>query len=350
MENSFGSFLKQKRQEKRLTQKELAGMLFVSESAVSKWEQNVARPDIALLPALSQILEVSEHELITASIDTRSREEKAQARKWRIFSASWSLFFYIAYTVALIPCFICNLAIGKTLSWFWIVLASLLLAFTFTNLPSLIKRHKLILLTLSMYLALCVLLATCALYTGGDWFWIPVLSVLLGLLIVFTPIYIAKYDVFARVRKYNDFISVAVDFVMLNILLGAINVYTAVNGYASIRLWYFSIALPIVVTVYLILNLFLCVRFLRINKLLKTSVILSMVSALYVPVGFIKVKNPALQAEIDDANIFAADFSNWQSSIFIERNVHCIVFLSLLGVAAIFLLAGLLYGLKKKHR
>ena len=74
MEITFGAFLKEKRQEKNLTQKELAEKLFVSDSAVSKWEKNVARPDITLLPKLSEILGVSEHELITASIDTHARE------------------------------------------------------------------------------------------------------------------------------------------------------------------------------------------------------------------------------------------------------------------------------------
>ncbi len=93
MENNFGNFLKQKRQEKNLTQKELATELFVSESAVSKWEKNVARPDISLLPRLSEILGVSEHELITASTDKVFREEKLQAKKWRTLSFSWSLFF-----------------------------------------------------------------------------------------------------------------------------------------------------------------------------------------------------------------------------------------------------------------
>jgi len=133
MENSFGDFLKSKRQEKNLTQKELANKLFVTESAVSKWEKDVAHPDITLLPKLSEILGVTEHELITASVDKKTREEKSQAKKWRAFSVSWSLFFYIAYAVALIPCFICNLAIDKTLSWFWIVASALLLAFSFTN-------------------------------------------------------------------------------------------------------------------------------------------------------------------------------------------------------------------------
>ena len=144
---SFGGFLKQKRQEKNLTQKQLAKLLFVSESAVSKWENNIARPDIILLPKLSEILEVSEHELITASVDERARKEKMQAKKWRAFSTSWNLFFYIAYGVALLTCFICNLAINKTLSWFWIVAAALLLGFTITNLPQFISKNKLFFVT-----------------------------------------------------------------------------------------------------------------------------------------------------------------------------------------------------------
>ena len=39
MENSFGEFLRKKRIEKDLTQKELAGLLIISESAISKWEK-----------------------------------------------------------------------------------------------------------------------------------------------------------------------------------------------------------------------------------------------------------------------------------------------------------------------
>ena len=76
MQNSFGEFLKQKRIEKGLTQKQLAQELFVSESAISKWEKNVARPDITLLPNLSKLLGVTEHELITASVDEQAKVER----------------------------------------------------------------------------------------------------------------------------------------------------------------------------------------------------------------------------------------------------------------------------------
>ena len=226
---SFGNFLREKRQEKNLTQKELANCLFVSESAVSKWEKDIAHPDITLLPKLSKILGVSEHELITASIDKNAREERSQAKKWRTVSLSWNLFFYISYAVAILTCFICNLAVNKTLSWFWIVLSALFLSFTFTNLPQFIKKYKLILIPLSMYLALCILLGVCAIYTYGDWFFIATLSVLLGLVTIFVPIYISKYNLFARISKYNDFVSIVIDFIILNVLLVVINFYTGGN-------------------------------------------------------------------------------------------------------------------------
>ena len=347
MDGNFGGFLKQKRQEKNLTQKELAGLLFVSESAVSKWEKNVAHPDITLLPKLSELLGVSEHELITASVDNRSREEKVQAKKWRTLSMSWSLFFYIAYAVALIPCFICNLAINKTLSWFWIVLSALILAFTFTNIPKLIKKHKLIFVPLSMYLAFVLLIGVCCIYTGGSWFFIPTIAVFLGLMMVFAPIYISKYDCFAKIRKYNDFVSVAVDFVILNILLISIDLFTFSNGANH---WYLLYALPISLVVYLIINALMCVRFLKLNKLLKTGIILGAIDVLFylVPL-FIKVENVSLQRALDDINIFKADFSNWVGEI-IEQNVHCIIFLTIAVLALAFIGFGIWKHIKKRNK
>jgi len=344
--NTFGSFLKEKRTEKNLTQKELSKLLFVSESAVSKWEKDVAHPDITLLPKLSEILGVSEHELITASVDNKSREEKSQAKKWRTFSMSWSLFFYISYAVALIPCFICNLAIDKTLSWFWIVASALLLAFTFTNLPKLIKKHKLILVPLSQYLALCILLGVCCIYTKGDWFLIPVVSVLLGLVIIFTPIYISKLKCFEKIRRYNGYVSVGVVFVVLNILLIITDTYSVSNNYTANH-WYLKIGLPIVLIVYLILNILISVKFIKVNRLLKTSIILTLIDIfLYTPPMFLKPRNPVLQKELDEFNIFNADFSNW--SIKSENNIQFIVFLTLAGLALVFATAGLLLHFYKK--
>ena len=346
MNKTFGEFLREKRIEKNLTQKSLAQILIVSDSAVSKWEKNVAYPDSTLLPKLAQTLGVTEHELITASVDDKANEERIQAKKWRTLSFTWSLFFYIAYVVALIPCFICNLAIDKGLTWFWIVLAALVLAFTFTNLPKLIKKHKFFLLPLCMFLALTLLLGVCCMYTKGDWFFVSTISVLLGLVIIFMPIYIAKCPLFAKIKKYNDFVSVGIDFVLLNVLLIVIDGYTVTHG-ASAH-WYFNVALPIVVAVYVALNVLLSVRFLRVNKILKTSVVLFLVNAfLYLPPLFIQVDNPSVQVEINSMNVFKADFSNWAMEV-IETNVHCIICLALLLMGGIFLGLGLVKANKAR--
>ena len=350
MERTFGEFLKQKRQEKNLTQKELAELLIISPSAISKWEKDVAHPDITLLPKLSEILGVTEHEIITASVDKESREEKVQARKWRVFSFSWSLFFYIAYAVALIPCFICNLAISKTLSWFWIVVSALLLAFTFTNLPKLIKKHRLILIPLSMYLALCLLLGVCCIYTSGKWFFVASIAVLLGMIIIFMPIFIAKYKVFEKIRKYKDFVSIVIVFVVLNILLVVINCFTSNIGVSNTN-WYLRIALPIVVSVYVYLNILLCVRFLRVNKLIKTSIILFLINVVYLIIPLIKVSNAELQKEMSEMNIFKADFSNWSViDGFVDRNVNCIIALTILALGIVFLAFGLIRYFAKKNK
>lgn len=59
-----GALIRQLRKEKNMTQKELAGLIHVTEQAVSKWERGLCAPDLALIEPLSRILEVSVLELI----------------------------------------------------------------------------------------------------------------------------------------------------------------------------------------------------------------------------------------------------------------------------------------------
>ena len=348
MDNSFGAFLKQKRLEKNLTQKELSKLLYVSESAVSKWEKDVAHPDITMLPTLSNILGVSEHELITASIDKKSREVESQAKKWRTLSLSWDLFFYISYGVALIPCFICNLAIDHTLSWFWIVLAALALSFTFTNLPKLIKVHRLILLPLSMYIALCVLLGVCAIYTSGKWFFVATVSVLFGLITIFVPIYILKYDIFKCIRKYCDFVSVGIIFIMHIINLVVIEHYTIVNGYVLDSWLGFSIGISVFVFVFL--NILLSVRFLKTNRFVKTSIILLIISSIYTWLPFVNSTNIYIQRELDSLNIWQANFFDWSPEVALERNIHSIIFMTMLSIAIALGIVGIIRHHRTKNQ
>lgn len=60
----FGAFVATLRREKGYTQKDLAGMLYISDKAISKWETGVSIPDITLLIPLSEALGVSVTELL----------------------------------------------------------------------------------------------------------------------------------------------------------------------------------------------------------------------------------------------------------------------------------------------
>ena len=60
----IGDFISKLRKEKKLTQKELADLLHITDKAVSKWERGLGCPDVSLLGELSEILDVGIGELL----------------------------------------------------------------------------------------------------------------------------------------------------------------------------------------------------------------------------------------------------------------------------------------------
>ena len=63
-QEKISEIIYEKKKTAGLSQKELAQQLFVSESAVSKWNGSVLS-DMTLVTSLCEILHVSEHELLT---------------------------------------------------------------------------------------------------------------------------------------------------------------------------------------------------------------------------------------------------------------------------------------------
>ena len=64
LENATGKYIKELRTAQNLTQKELAEKIFVTNSAVSKWERGLGCPEIQTLPMLAAALETTVEELI----------------------------------------------------------------------------------------------------------------------------------------------------------------------------------------------------------------------------------------------------------------------------------------------
>ncbi|MBQ0010364.1 MAG: helix-turn-helix domain-containing protein [Ruminococcus sp.] len=69
---SIGNNIKQLRQQKNITQEEVAKKLGVSSQAVSKWENNANTPDIMLLPVIADLFNVPIDALFSDSIEIYS--------------------------------------------------------------------------------------------------------------------------------------------------------------------------------------------------------------------------------------------------------------------------------------
>lgn len=75
-----GEIISEYRKAKGLTQRALAEQLNITDKAVSKWERNIARPDISIIPKLSEILDIPVELLIDIPLSTNSTsQEQPQA-------------------------------------------------------------------------------------------------------------------------------------------------------------------------------------------------------------------------------------------------------------------------------
>ncbi len=78
-QQKIGSFLKELRKEKSLTQEQLAEKLYVSGRTVSRWETGSNMPDISLLIELAEMYKVSIPEIISG--ERKSEEMKEEVKE-----------------------------------------------------------------------------------------------------------------------------------------------------------------------------------------------------------------------------------------------------------------------------
>ena len=176
-----------RRKELGLTQRELADRLFVTESAVSKWERGLSYPDITLVRELCAALDISEHELLTASEDAEARTIQHLARRYLSLIQTCRRVQFLLYGALALIFLIANLAEGR-MGWFGIALAGELMAMSITLIPVLTERNKAVWTIGGLTLSLILLLGACALYSGENWFLPAALGTLLAEGVLLLPL------------------------------------------------------------------------------------------------------------------------------------------------------------------
>ena len=243
MENkrTLGEYIAQRRRALGMTQRQFAEKLYVTDSAVSKWERGLSYPDITLLHDICRVLEVSEHELLTASEDTEARRSETLARRYIRLVRGWKFGQITCYALVAVICFIADLASDGALGWAWVVLASLLTAASLTLTPALAPERMGGVWTAGAFTAaLELLLGVCCLYTGGDWFWITAVSVIFAAAVLLLPFVMKQLPLPEALRRHSAALWLGTVSLLLFVLLGAACLYDGGD-------WFLLPALPMAV-------------------------------------------------------------------------------------------------------
>lgn len=127
----MAKFILELRKSKKMTQKDLAEKLNVTDKAVSKWERGLSYPDISLLSPLAEILGVTTNELLNGKISISASvhqtdtviktalqyADKATHNKSKNLRTIWKIVISVTFLLAIIICSICNVAISGTFTW-----------------------------------------------------------------------------------------------------------------------------------------------------------------------------------------------------------------------------------------
>lgn len=309
----------------------------MTESAVSKWERGISYPDITLVTAICSALEISEHELITASDDVHQRQVELQARKYRRLRSGYLWTFNGIYGVTLLVCLICNLAVAHALTWFFIVAASCIMAYSLTNLPLLVEKRKRLTTLGAFFLSLNLLLLVCCIYTSGRWFLISFVALAFAFSVVFAPFVLRDIVLPKEFCEHKALLSFGADTLLLFLLLTAVCAYQDQLS----QLFY-----PVgVLTLYLLTlpwAFLFVIRYIKISAWFRTSICL-VVSGLYI------LTVNGMSAAITDHEPFAwpaINLGNW-SIAYIGGNVTAVIAIVCFAAALLFACEGILASVRR---
>lgn len=333
----FGSFIKQARLNKGYTQKELADLLYIDVTAVSKWERGVTYPDITLIPDICSSLDINEHELIMSSSDTEYRRIKNDAHNYNKIKNIIFISCSIFYILGIVTCFIANLATSHSLSWFFIVLAGAICGFSFIpTITRFFKKNKLLIFLESSLGAMFILFLTCSIYTRKMWFMIPTISVFLGYFVIFFPIIFKKSLIFQNFSlKYGRFF-ILIYFISSELILIVLMVF--INFYHPIDLLK---SFSIILYIFNILIFIGCIKLIsKLGLMIRMGIdFLVMIPYLYGLFGLLKVLTGL------ENDVYTINFSNWRNC----SNGNSLFILSLIFATAgiVIIISGILFKHKK---
>ncbi len=204
-------------------------------------------------------------------IETALKEEKTsvlrrQAQRLRRRSALAGTVIACIFMVPILICLIVNLASGRALDWFFIVLTSLLLAASIVIVPLMVREKRFFWSSCSALVCLLLLLGVCCLYTHGDWFLTAASAILFAASIGIFPFVARKEPLKSRLGRKSGLIAALAGTVFFILMLLCVGARTTAPFFGPVAL---AVVPPLLILAWVI---FLIFRYLPWEKAGKAGV------------------------------------------------------------------------------
>ena len=174
---------------------------------------------------------------------------KNQARRFKRRSTAVGSIISALFMVPILICLIVNLTSGRTLDWFFVVVAGMLVAGSLTVVPLTVPENKLFWTLCAFCISLVILLAVCCLYTRGDWFFVAASASIFGLSVIFLPFAIRAKPLQPWVKGHNKaLLVVAVDLILFGNMMNVISMHQKGFGFTMLIAVLIIAALGLLVT------------------------------------------------------------------------------------------------------
>lgn len=204
------------------------------------------------------------------------------------------------FAVPILICLVVNLAVSGSLTWFYIVLAAMLIPASLIVVPVMAQKDRMILTMGALVVSVLVLLAVCSRRLGGDWFYVAASAVVFGAAVCFGPFIACRRPVSEYLGDQKGIAVMKVCTAAFFVMMVCIGFYVKTPGYFPKA---FTISVPLVLLAWI---LFWIIRYLPANAVFKAGACLAMLSLAAV----IAIKAVGLYAIINNEVISCSRLSN----------------------------------------
>lgn len=241
----------------------------------SEASRKIVEEHLAECPDCKKIL----NSLNDVTIDEKIVKEKeevinSQAKFFKRKSAFAGSIIGLIFSIPILVCLIVNLATGAGLTWFFIVLAAILVAASLIIIPLMVPENKMLTTMAAFTASLLLLFGVINIYTQGRWFFVAAASTLFGLTMFFAPFICFRRPVKNYLKKSKGLAIMCAYTATFTLMMLCIGLHVKEPMFFPMA---FAIAMPLVAMAWAI---FATIRYIRANAVLKTGICITAVGIL----------------------------------------------------------------------